>query len=149
MSSFFSDIALPLAARGFQVFPLIPKSKRPIAMPGEYDHFDAATTDAGQIQEWAGQLPDANVALSPDEIFCFLETDDESALKEACKDLPSDIWSTARVSARENRCYFIFRQTSRTKRAGGRERGMDAGMGKSKALVSAGGETAVRSDSAS
>jgi hypothetical protein len=103
----FLEIALPLAERGFQVFPLIPRTKRPIAMAGDYDHFDAATTDQGQIQKWSEQLSDANVALSPDEIFCFLETDDESALKEACKDLPSDIWVTTRVSARENRCYFI------------------------------------------
>ena len=36
----FLDRALPLAERGFRVFPLIPKQKRPLAMQGEYDHFD-------------------------------------------------------------------------------------------------------------
>ena len=115
--SFFLDIALPLAERGFQVFPLIPKTKRPISMPGDYDHFDAATTDSSQIELWAKETPNANVGIIPDEMFCFLETDDETALKELCQDLPFGVWDTTRVSARENRCYFIYRQTSRTKRA--------------------------------
>jgi len=114
----FQDIALPLAERGFRVFPVIPKEKRPFAMAGESDHFDAATTDTGQIQAWSLQAPNANVGISPDEIFCFLETDDERALKDACADLPPEIWDSTRVSARDNRCYYIFRQTMRTKRAG-------------------------------
>jgi hypothetical protein len=114
----FVDIALPLAERGFRVFPLIPKQKRPLPMAGDCDHFDAATTDAGQIRAWSGQEPNANVGISPDEIFCFLETDSEHDLKEACNDLPPEVWDTARVSARDNRCYYIFRQTMRTKRAG-------------------------------
>jgi P4 family phage/plasmid primase-like protien len=114
----FQDMALPLAERGFRVFPLIPKDKRPFAMSGDADHFDAASTDASQIESWSKQEPSANVGIAPDEIFCFLETDDESALKDACKDLPPEVWDTARVSARDNRCYFVFRQTMRTKRAG-------------------------------
>jgi len=114
----FQDMALPLAERGFRVFPLIPKDKRPFAMVGDADHFDAATTDAQQLESWSKQEPRANVGIAPDEIFCFLETDDESALKDACKDLPREVWDTTRVSARDNRCYYIFRQTMRTKRAG-------------------------------
>jgi hypothetical protein len=113
----FSEKALPLAERGFRVFPLIPGQKRPVKMASG-DHFDAATMDAGQIESWSKQEPDANVGIAPDEIFCFLETDDESALKETCKDLPPEVWDTARVSARDNRCYYIFRQTMRTKQAG-------------------------------
>lgn len=114
----FLQRALPLAERGFRVFPLIPKQKRPVAMQGDYDHFDVATTDQEQLRVWAEQVPTANVGLSPDEIFCFLETDDEAALKAACKDIPAGAWDTTRVSARENRCYYIFRQTMRTKHAG-------------------------------
>jgi hypothetical protein len=56
--------------------------------------------------------------ISPDELFASLDTDDDRALKEACADLPPEVWDTARVSARDNRCYYIFRQTMRTKRAG-------------------------------
>jgi hypothetical protein len=114
----FLDIALPLAEKGFRVFPLLPKQKRPYAMAGEYDHFDAASTDEVQLREWDAQVPNANVGVSPDEHFCFLETDDEAALKKACADLPPEVWDTTRVSARENRCYYIFRQTMRTRRAG-------------------------------
>ena len=116
--STFLEIALPLAERGFQVFPLIPKSKRPMASPGDYDHFDTATTDPEQIERWNKEQPNCNVGMIPDEIFCFLETDDEAALRGACKDFPAEFWDTTRVSARPNRCYYIYRQTSRTKRAG-------------------------------
>jgi hypothetical protein len=118
MSNFFSKTALPLAERGFRVFPLMSKTKRPFAMADDYDHFDAATTDPAQIESWNKQEPNANVGISPDEIFCFLETDDEQALKDACADIPPEVWDTTQVSARENRCYYIFRQTMRTKRAG-------------------------------
>lgn len=45
-------------------------------------------------------------------------TDDDEALHEACKDLPEGIWATMRVSARPNRCYYVFRQTMRTRKAG-------------------------------
>jgi hypothetical protein len=114
----FLQRALPLAERGFRVFPLIPKEKRPVRIQGDYDHFDVATTDPEQLKVWAEEVPDANVGLSPDEIFCFLETDDEAALKAACADITPEVWDTTRVSARENRCYYIFRQTMRTKRAG-------------------------------
>ena len=58
------------------------------------------------------------MGISPDENFCFLETDDEASLRETCADLPPEIWDTARVSARDNRCYYIFRQTMRTRKAG-------------------------------
>jgi P4 family phage/plasmid primase-like protien len=115
----FADIALPLAWRGFRVFPLIPKQKRPLPMAGDYDHFDAATTEESQILLWSSQKTDANVGLSPDEIFCFLETDSESELKGLCADIPPEVWDTARVSSgRPDRAYYIFRQTMRTKRAG-------------------------------
>jgi hypothetical protein len=113
----FIDNALALAAKGFRVFPLITKDKRPLPL-AEGDHFDAATTDTEQLQAWAAQEQDANVGVSPDENFCFLETDDDAALRELCSDLPPEVWDTTRVSARENRCYYIFRQTMRTRKAG-------------------------------
>jgi hypothetical protein len=110
----FLDIAGPLAERGFRVFPLIPEEKRPVKMSWG-DHFDAATTDRNALELWDREVPRANVGISPDENFCFLETDDEAALKEACAGLPGEIWDTTRVSARDNRCYFVFRQTMRTR----------------------------------
>jgi hypothetical protein len=115
----FKDIAVPLTERGFHVAPLIPKSKRPLKM-SHGDHFDAATTDPKQIELWSKQEPDANAALIPDEIFLFLETDSESELKEACKDLPAEIWDTTRVtSGRPDRAYYILRRrVSSTRKVG-------------------------------
>ena len=114
----FLDIAKPLAERGFRVFPLIPKDKRPVKM-AEGDHFDAATTDLEQIEQWSSQEPRANVGLSPDEIFCYVETDSEPELKEATADLPPEVWNTTRVSSgRPGRAYYIYRQTARTRKAG-------------------------------
>ncbi len=95
----FAEKALPLAEKGFRVFPLVPKQKFPMPIAGDFDHFDAATTEASQIRLWDQQVPDANVGLSPDEIWCFLETDSESELKELCADLSPEIWDTARVSS--------------------------------------------------
>jgi P4 family phage/plasmid primase-like protien len=113
----FLEIAKPLAVRGFRVFPLVPNEKRPVKMSWG-DHFDAATTDEAALELWGREVPHANVGISPDENFCFLETDDDAALKEACSDIPTEAWDTARVSARDNRCYYIFRQTMRTRQAG-------------------------------
>lgn len=116
----FLEIAVPLAERGFRVFPLIPKTKRPVKM-GEGDHFDWATTDREQLELWAKDAPNANVGLCPDENFCFLETDSETELKAACDavGVPAEVWTTARVSSgRPDRCYYIFRQTMRTRAAG-------------------------------
>jgi hypothetical protein len=113
----FLEIATPLAEHGFRVFGLVPKDKKPLPL-AEGDHFDAATTDIAQLELWNQACPNANVGLCPDENFCFLETDSEAELKAACADLNPEIWDTTRVSAREDRCYYVFRQTMRTCKAG-------------------------------
>ena len=114
----FIDIALPLAERGFRVFPLVPQQKFPVKMSWG-DHFDAATTERADLEKWDKEVPRANVGLSPDENFCFLETDSETELKALCADLPSEIWDTTRHSSgRPDRACYYFRQTMRTRRAG-------------------------------
>jgi Bifunctional DNA primase/polymerase, N-terminal/AAA domain len=113
----FLDIAKPLAERGFRVFPLIPREKAPVKLSWG-DHFDAATTDLEQLEQWDREVPRANVGMSPDEIFCYLETDSETELKAACADLPPEIWDTARItSGRPDRACYVFRQTMRTRSA--------------------------------
>jgi hypothetical protein len=114
----FADIALPLAERGFRVFPLVPQQKFPVKMSWG-DHFDAATTERADLEKWDKEVPRANVGISPDENFCFLETDSETELKEMCADLPLEIWDTTRHSSgRPDRACYYFRQTMRTRRAG-------------------------------
>lgn len=114
----FLEIASPLAERGFRVFPLVPREKFPVKMSWG-DHFDAATTDIAALEQWDSEVPRANVGISPDENFCFLETDSETELKDLCADLPSEVWDTARVSSgRPDRAYFVFRQSMRTRKVG-------------------------------
>ncbi len=55
----FSSIALPLALKGYAVFPLEPGGKKPITQHGCKD----ATTDQATIQNWAVQDGDANVGI--------------------------------------------------------------------------------------
>lgn len=48
--------ALAYAAEGRPVFPLVPRTKRPLTQRG----FHEATTDSAQIREWWGRTPTAN-----------------------------------------------------------------------------------------
>jgi len=118
MASFY-DRAKALVDLGFRVFPLV--GKQPLPIKGDMDHFDAASMEEKQLQAWDKQVPDANVGLMPDEIFCFLETDSEPELLEAAKEhgVPPEAWDTARfTSGRPNRACYVFRQTTRTWKVG-------------------------------
>ncbi len=61
MTNPFLDAALGYVARGWQVFPLAPRSKEP--MKGSHGHLDA-TTDEATIREWWAKTPDANVGVA-------------------------------------------------------------------------------------
>ncbi len=56
----FVQQALEYAARGWAVFPLAPKTKRPITEHGLYD----ATTDPATIRRWWAAWPDANIGIA-------------------------------------------------------------------------------------
>jgi hypothetical protein len=51
--------ALAYAEADFPVFPLLPRSKKPLTSHG----FKDATTDAAQIQRWWGENPRANIGM--------------------------------------------------------------------------------------
>ena len=53
------DAALLYASLGIKVFPLAPKTKRPLLKGSWKDH---ATTDKDQIRDWWNNLPEANIA---------------------------------------------------------------------------------------
>jgi hypothetical protein len=85
------------------------------------NHFDHASCDLEQLEVWSTSDADANVGIIPDEHHCYLETDSETELKELAADagIPADAFATTRVSSgRPDRCYFIYRQTQRTRDAG-------------------------------
>ena len=59
--SLLGAAALDYVERGYAIFPLRPREKRPI-YPGGFHH---ASTDADQIVRWWTEHPDANIGLFP------------------------------------------------------------------------------------
>ena len=68
--------ALAYAARGWRVFPLIPRGKLPLIAKdaGGRGCLDA-TTDAAKIREWWGAYPAANIGLATGHGFFVLDID--------------------------------------------------------------------------
>src|SRR4051794_40929285 len=56
----FDQAAVELAARGYHVFPVRPRSKAPLTANGCKD----ATRDERTVLHWAERWPDANVAVA-------------------------------------------------------------------------------------
>lgn len=70
------DAALSYAGMGFRVFPLVPKTKRPITANG----FKNATADEAKIKDWWGKKPDCNIGIACGEGIAVIDIDlDESA----------------------------------------------------------------------
>ncbi len=66
------DAALTLAAAGFEVFPLMPRSKVPYR--GTHGHRDA-TRDASKIQEWSQHNAGANLAVRVPPGYVVIDID--------------------------------------------------------------------------
>ncbi|HYD87133.1 MAG TPA: bifunctional DNA primase/polymerase [Vitreimonas sp.] len=68
MTTIYHIAALAYAARGWAVFPLRVRDKRPMiepSAPGANDGgFHAATTDAAQIEAWWTRWPNANIGMA-------------------------------------------------------------------------------------
>ncbi len=82
--------ALSYAARGFNVFPVTPRAKKPPMT--EHGRTDA-TTDPDLIVAWWKRWPDANIAVAtgPESNLAVLDIDDVDALKALPDELP-DTW---------------------------------------------------------
>lgn len=65
------DAAREYAERGWPVFPLIPRDKRPITSDG----FKSATVDLRQIDQWWLSRPSANIGLPTGIAFDVLDID--------------------------------------------------------------------------
>src|SRR5574344_642526 len=63
--------ALDLAAAGWEVFPLVENTKRPLTAHGVKD----ATTDADTIRAWWERNPEANLGLAPGADLLVLDVD--------------------------------------------------------------------------
>jgi bifunctional DNA primase/polymerase-like protein/CHC2-type zinc finger protein len=67
----FLSVAREYAERGWPVFPLIAREKRPLTPRGLHD----ASTDRNQVLEWQQLFPTANVGLRTGIIFDVLDID--------------------------------------------------------------------------
>lgn len=72
----FLAAALAYAARGWAVFPLFPKDKKPITDRGFHD----ATTDRHRVLQWWQGVPDANIGLPTGLVFDVLDIDGPSSV---------------------------------------------------------------------
>lgn len=80
----FADAALALAASGFAVFPLQPRSKEPY--PGSRGFADA-TTEPARIRAWWGAAPESNVGLRPPPGVLVVDVDPRNGGDVALREL--------------------------------------------------------------
>lgn len=57
------QVALEYARDGIKIFPCVPNAKLPACAGG----FKAATADLAQVEAWWREMPDANIALVPED----------------------------------------------------------------------------------
>jgi putative DNA primase/helicase len=92
-SATFLEAAVPLARRGWPVFPLKPRDKLPLTEHGLHD----ATSDENQIRAWAERWPNANVGVRTEEIVA-IDVDDADAFRELLAQHGAEVPRTATVS---------------------------------------------------
>src|SRR5205823_14670121 len=97
----FLDRAIPLIDRGFSVIPLEPREKKPVAGMG----VTRKSRDEAQIDAWAVQYPDANVAVCADDTFLILDADDAVAMEAVTGKL-----NTYTVQSSPGKAHYYFRQ---------------------------------------
>lgn len=87
----FASVAPSLAADGWPVFPLVPRTKSPYK--GSNGHKDA-TNDPGLVSRWARERPRANVGIRPPAEVIVLD-EDERGILDALGPLPPtrEVWS--------------------------------------------------------
>lgn len=78
--------ALDYAARGWPVFPLVARDKRPATTNGLHD----ATTDPDRITAWWTRHPGANIGLRTGVAFDVCDLDNDQALDELDAAAPPD-----------------------------------------------------------
>jgi hypothetical protein len=77
----FLDAALAYGRSGYPVFPLVPRSKRPLISVANGGHgLHDATTDAAQIRAWWSAHPFANIGLRTGIAFDVVDLDSEAAV---------------------------------------------------------------------
>ncbi len=68
--------ALDYAAKGFAVYPVQPRGKKPLTSHG----FKDASVGTDQIRNWWSQWPDANIGLPATAEYVVLDVDSDRAI---------------------------------------------------------------------
>lgn len=101
----FKERALLAVQRGLSIIPCEPNGKGPLRGA------KSRTNTVAGVEGFAAVVPEnANYGVCSDETFTILETDDVRKLISLLGPIPR----TLTVSARQNRGYWIFRQTEKT-----------------------------------
>lgn len=87
--------ALEYVRRGWAVFPLVPKGKRPLTATG----FKEASKDEAQIRAWWGKWPDANIGIATGAIsnLVVLDFDQKSGGLDTLGEIADELPRTLRV----------------------------------------------------
>lgn len=110
----FGCVATELAAQGWQVFPLVPRSKTPYA--GSHGHLDA-TDDPVRVSRWAREKPEANVGLRPPEGVVVLDVDAPREFRRWLAQRDLELPRTREVATRRGRhLYYLLPELQRSVR---------------------------------
>lgn len=105
--------ALAYAERGWFVFPLIPRTKRPITENGVLD----ASNNHHQVLEWWQAFPAANIAFQTGELFDVLDIDGNQSVPALLEILGRDYRHSGPVvsTGKGKHLYFAHLEGSRNR----------------------------------
>src|SRR5882762_1951797 len=116
----FESRAIPLIERNVPVIPLKPRTK--IAFLNSWE--SKATTNRGQIEQWAKEYPDANVAsvakAQPGGVW-FFDADRAGLVDRIEKETGQKIPATFMVRSRPGSGHYYFRQNAASIAMGNRQ----------------------------
>src|SRR5882762_7997529 len=116
----FESRAVPLIQRNVPVIPLKPRTK--IAFLKSWEN--KATTNRGQIEQWAKEYPDANVAsvakAQPGGVW-FFDADRAGLVDRIEKETGQKIPATFMVRSRPGSGHYYFRQNAASIAMGNRQ----------------------------
>lgn len=83
------DYALRMARMGFEVFPLVPGTKRPLTLTG----FKSSTKNEALINEWWAKSPEANIGVhTAGHVVIDLDVKDTNGIESFCDYLGVEEW---------------------------------------------------------
>lgn len=122
------DAALEYAGMGFPVFPLVPKTKRPVTANG----FKNATTDEAQIRAWWGTNADYNIGLACGNGLAVIDIDldelqDENGFATviAWEREHGPLADTARALTGDNGMHVFYRVSEEVRCSANKSKGVD------------------------